>query len=210
MTGPRRASLGEAKDLTNLEEIVSTHLTHIDQVIGLAVNIHGQDIVIAGKRWPGNARSFKDTPGTQPDAQTLEGYIGSLQGIGGLRSEKTELTEKEDLLDVQVQGETLLFLTHNIDNLHFDGDTITRKKGDPSSDCLNIDEKFQHNSVRIFRDKKTVVWLSDQPWNQSEDKRRWVYDITTKLTQLRGAGILELPIIIDPGSQNGGKDGWPQ
>ncbi len=194
MTNTHKFPLGDATEL-NWGNVSTANVFHVKQVIGLGINVAGGDIEIVGKRWPGDDQYYSE-PRTPME---IQGFVNTVKNMSLSPLDKEDALQ---LLDIQVQHTSLIFVTTNIDNLYFRSHVISEKAG------KDWDGNFRKNSVKLEQGGQTVMWNTDYVRN-APDGRKFGYDILAELRQERSGPILTLPIIIDPGTENGGVGGWP-
>ena len=150
---------------------------------------------------------FDDENEERPDEAKLGAWISQLQSPSFLPREGANKSAlPPGPLDIRVQHKSLIFLTTNITNLHFSSHVIARKPD------VNFDTLFQDNSVRVLADGKTAFWNSEYippNVNPVPTSEQYGYNILAEFRQQREKLPLTLPIIIDPGTNNGGVGGWP-
>ncbi len=194
MTNTHKFPLGDATEL-NWGNVSPANAFDVKQVIGLGINVAGGDIEIVGKRWPGDDQYYSE-PRTPME---IQGFVNTVKNMSLSPLDKEDALQ---LLDIQVQHTSLIFVTTNIDNLYFRSHVISEKAG------KDWDGNFRKNSVKLEQGGQTVMWNTDYVRN-APDGRKFGYDILAELRQERSGPILTLPIIIDPGTENGGVGGWP-
>lgn len=121
----------------------------------------------------------------------LQGIIGQGEGV-----------VKDTLFDIWIYVPTLILVTTAFKNLTFNDTPITPK-----------DRKDKHCKTRpcLIHNRTTLAWFSEFNGGKGPNKDTPRHNFVLEFFQKHEgqSNLLPLPIIIDPGNQNGGTAGWP-